>query len=206
MSECSQEYAVLILPPEINEVQIKHISWKEIYHITKKSIVDSTHKQKWLLIEFEHFMEVLTTMQKQESNWVYVVSLSDDMPEGWGISWIDIVKSRGLYFHPIGNSWPSEPPNYIAFRYGGRLQSIHHIESYDVFTDPHSKITEIPSLSWNPHFLYTLGKAIEPIKEVRTDGKRIPRAMRVWAMLDTLLTSDTIAEARDISKARQESP
>ena len=49
-------------------------------------------------------------------------------------------------------------------------------------------------------FVYKLGLAIVPPKEVK-NGKIYPNG-RVWAMLDTLLTSDTISEARDISKAR----
>lgn len=50
------------------------------------------------------------------------------------------------------------------------------------------------------YFVYKLGPAIIPTKEVE-NGKIYPNG-RVWAMLDTLLTSDTISEARDISKAR----
>ena len=52
----------------------------------------------------------------------------------------------------------------------------------------------------NNHFTYRLGPAIIPGKTVRT-GKIYPSG-RVWAMLDTLLTSDTISEARDISYRR----
>ncbi|MCG2728873.1 MAG: hypothetical protein L6276_01100, partial [Acetobacterium sp.] len=45
-------------------------------------------------------------------------------PESFGLSWIDIVEKRNKYFHPMGmNGWPKEPPNYIAFRYYGKLQS-----------------------------------------------------------------------------------
>ena len=202
MSECSQEFANIHLPTIINGFNVYHISWKEIFNISNDSIKNSTLKQKWLLYEFNQFLGRLTKMQNKDSNWVYVVSLAHGTPEGWGISWIDIVKSRSVYFHPVGvRGWPAEPPNYIAFRYNGRLQSIHHIESYEIFYNPHLIITEIPNRDWEAHFLYRLGKSIEPINVVKT-GKRIVRAMRVWAMLDTLLTSSTIEEARDISKDR----
>ena len=49
----------------------------------------------------------------------------------------DIVNKKRIYFHPVGGGpggWPSEPPNYIAFRYGGKLQTIHHIDQND-FTE-----------------------------------------------------------------------
>ena len=142
-------------------------------------------------------------MQKIDSNWVYVVSLGRWKRKGWKISWIDIVEKRKRYFHPIGVSgWPKEPPNYIAFRYYGELQSIHHIEDYDVLTNMHTKIPEIPDEEWEEHFLYKLGPGFWPEHEVKTGN--IWSNGRVWCMLDTLFTSETIAEARDISYEREE--
>ena len=60
----------------------------------------------------------------------------------------------------------------------------------------------MPDEEWENHYVYTLGPAIVPSKTVKT-GKIYPSG-RVWAMLDTLLTADTISEARDISYQRQE--
>jgi hypothetical protein len=140
-------------------------------------------------------------MQSNDSNWVYVVSLGSGTPPGWSVSWIDIIQRHSAYFHVIGNTWPKEPPNYIAFRYGGRLQSIHHIEAAEVFTDPHSHFPGIPDRQWEPHFLYRLGPAFSPEHTVPM-GKIYPNG-RVWCMLDTLFTSATIAEARDLSKKRE---
>jgi hypothetical protein len=160
------------------------------------------HKEKRLLDELLTYLGGLVTMQNVDSNWVYVVSLAPGTPEGWGISWIDIVREKHRYFHPAeGGGWPKEPPNYIAFRYRGRLQSIHHIESYEVVADVHAKMPEVLSEGWEPHFLYTLGPAFRPDSEVPT-GPTIHRATRVWCMLDTLFTCSTIAEARDVSRAR----
>jgi hypothetical protein len=64
----------------------------------------------------------------------------------------------------------------------------------------HGRIPEIPDEEWEPHFLYTLGPGFGPDNEVRT-GKIYPSG-RVWCMLDTLFTSETISEARDASRAR----
>lgn len=135
-------------------------------------------------------------MQKRDSNWVYVVALAKGKPEDWNISWRDIVRERRRYFHPMGGSgWPKDPPNYIAFRYDGKLQSIHHIDDYEVVTDLHERISEIPSREQDPLFLYRLGEPFGPTKEVRT-GK-IWGNGRVWCMLDTLFTCETVFEARD---------
>ena len=66
---------------------------------------------------------------------VFVVALSKvAFKEGGDYTWIDVVEKD--YFHPIGRGWPEEPPNYIAFRYDGKLQSVHYIESYEVVTTP----------------------------------------------------------------------
>ena len=143
-------------------------------------------------------------MQKIDSNWVYVVSLGSGIPDKWNVSWQEIVNKHLKYFHPVGGGkggWPTEPPNYIAFRYNGKLQTIHHIDKYEVFTDPSAHFKTIPKANWNPHYLYYLGSAIKSSKDVKA-GKKIVRSMRVWAMLDLLLTSKTIQEARDKSNAR----
>ena len=50
------------------------------------------------------------------------------------------------------------------------------------------------------HFVYSLGKPIIPSKVVKTGN--IYASGRKWAMLDTLLTADTIHEASEISKQR----
>ena len=142
-------------------------------------------------------------MQVQQSNMVYVVSLGRMKPDGCNLSYVDIVKQYNKYFHPLGvNGWPKEPPNYIAFRYDGELQAIHHIESYVVTKNLHVEIDAMPN--WeeeNECFVYSLGTAILPSKETRT-GEKIKMSRRVWCMLDTLLTCDTISDAEILTKQR----
>ena len=139
-------------------------------------------------------------MQNQESNLVYVVSLGASTPEWSQLSWRDIVIKKKHYFHPVGGGWPKDPPNYLGFRYDGKLQSIHHIESWQIVDNMHEAFPEINAVGWEPHFLYTLGDSIIPQKEVKT-GKIYPSG-RVWAMLDLLLTCSTISEARDLTQKR----
>lgn len=205
MSECSDEYADVYLPiKESNGIPITHLSWKRIYNIAELSLSNSTYAQKNLLKELMKYLGGLMTMQPKESNWVYVVSLATYKPENCNLSWIEIVKTHNKYFHPMGvKGWPKEPPNYIAFRYRGQLQSIHHIESYTITNNLHSEVSDMPDVEDDcKFFVYELGTAIVPSKIVKT-GK-IYASGRKWAMLDTLLTSDTIAEACNISKARME--
>ncbi len=106
----------------------------------------------------------------------------------------------------LGKGWPHTPPNYIGFRFDGRLQQVRHVDRYEVVTRPHDYIPEIiPQADWTdePHFLYTLGPPIVPAKPV-LNGKIWPNA-RLWCALDLLLTCDTISEARDKTQERMAS-
>ncbi|SDJ31962.1 PD-(D/E)XK nuclease superfamily protein [Lachnospiraceae bacterium G41] len=204
MSECSEEYANIYLPlKEANNIPVKHISWKRIYDIASQSVKVSRNSEKTLLRELMSYLGGLTSMQNQTSNWVYVVSLSRGKAGG-NLSFLDIVNKKGIYYHPVGgNGWPKEPVNYIAFRYDGKLQSIHHVEKYTITKNMHKIIKEMPDEEWEQdHFVYTLGPVIEPTKEVKTGN--IYASGRRWAMLDALLTSETIEQACNISKRRME--
>ena len=201
MSACGKEHALHTLGcSEIEGVAVCPMSWKDLAKLAARSQRNASHAEKRLLGELLTYLRGIMTLQNLESNWVYVVSLGSGIPKGWGISWINIVEKRLKYFHALGGRWPKEPPNYIAFRYRGKLQSIHHIQSAEVFTNPHSKFKEIPDTDWGPHFLYSLGPGFAPAHEVPM-GKLYPNG-RNWCMLDTLFTSATISEARDISAER----
>jgi hypothetical protein len=189
---------------DIQSIPVEVISWKDIQKLTKISISIGRDAENRLLRDLNIYLDKISSMQKIDSNWVYVVSLGGGIPANWSISWQDIVNKHLKYFHPVGGGkggWPAEPPNYIAFRYGGQLQTIHHIEKYEVFTDPSTLFDTIPTVNWEPHYLYDLGPAIRPAHIVKS-GKKIIRSLRVWAMLDLLLTSQTIQDARDKSNER----
>ena len=161
------------------------------------------HAEKRVLRELSTYLRGLMTMQKQTSNMVYVVSLGTARTNWSGtLTPVEIVTLKNVYFCPIGGGYPKEPPNYLGFRWHGRLQQIRHVEDYEVFTDPHELLPEIPSPSeaWERHFLYKLGTPIMPPNEVRTGN--LYRAQRVEAAIDLLLTSETIREARDRTQER----
>ena len=140
-------------------------------------------------------------MNISRDNMVYVVSLgSGVMHGGTSRTWIDVVEQDGCYFHQVGNHWPSQPPNYIGFRYWGELQSVHRRESYEIFTD----ISTV-NPSWCPtdvdHFVYKLGPAMRPPKRLGAggNGDSIKRSARVWCAIDTLLSGqfEQLGQARD---------
>lgn len=189
----------------VSSFPVRVINWQTIQRLTTSSIKRGRDVENNILRNLGKYLNKISTMQKIDSNMVFVVSLGWDKPDNWQINWQDIVNKKRKYFHPVGGGkggWPAEPPNYIAFRYGGKHQTIHHIDKYEVFKNPAIHFKEIPSANWEPYYLYHLGPSIVPTKEVKT-GKVYPSG-RKWAMLDLLLTSDSVSEASDKTGQRQQ--
>jgi hypothetical protein len=202
MAECSPEYARLHLPEVVNGFPVLYLSWRDIDRLSQVSY--GTHSEKRLLEQLRVYLRRIVRMQDQESNIVYVVSLGNRSWEQSKLSWRDIVNKKCRYFHPVGGGkggWRRAPPNYMGFRYGGKLQSIHHVESWKIVEELHTDIPEIEPRAINvPYFLYVLGEPIVPAKDVR-NGKIWPNG-RYEIMIDLLLTSKTIREARDLTQRR----
>jgi hypothetical protein len=142
-------------------------------------------------------------MQNVDDNNVYVVSLSD-LPvrdDGSPYSFRDVVTKDRHYFHPVRAGWPNFPPNYMGFRFNGRLQSVHHVEGVQVAAAL-SKINPNWQDYEDDHFIYALGPPMRPTQEVRTGN--LYRSQRVRCAIDTLLSGAcaTIAEARDETQRR----
>jgi hypothetical protein len=185
-------------------VPVRIRSWRWVAAMVKRAIDEERQTAaRYVLNQLAIFLEDFVGAERAYSNLVYVVSLGSGHPKRWELSWIDIVKKYRRYFYPFGTkNWPT-PPNYIGFRYGGRLQSIHHIEKFEVIADlrkvfPGSRRGE----NWGPMYLFHLGPAIYPAHVVKA-GPRILRSARVWCMLDTLLTSKTVSKALEITKKRR---
>lgn len=201
VSDCKKAYAETVLREYKIKLPIEFISWRQVHKWVKDIKPKCNNKQKVLLSELSSYFERVITMQDKDTNEVFCVVVSDTVLQN-DFSFLDVVK-KGYYFYPIDKMWPKIPPTYIAFRYRGKLLSIHYVENYDQVTNP----DDIPELKgWKgfgnkPHYLLTLGKAFKPSHEVK-NGK-IYATQHIKFMLDTIFTSDTIREARDISKTRK---
>jgi hypothetical protein len=191
--------------PGIAKSHLHHRSWRQIRllaEIAAKSAESHANKQ-WLRT-FCEYAGGLLEMEMKHSNRVFVVSLGR-IKEGWSISNRDLVEKKGRYFFPVGNRWPDPPPNYLAFRYDGKLQSIHHVRSYVTFTRPSELFPEAPKTQeWPLHYCVKLGPAIKPPHEV-LNGPRIKMSTRVYCLLDTLLTNHTISDALTETEVRERS-
>lgn len=178
-------------------------SWKWVRRLARRSRrLERASTGKFVLGELNRFLEGFVGLERAYSNMVYVVSLGSGTPKNWPITWIEIVEKFEQYFYQFGSkNWPP-PPNYLAFRYQGLLQSIHHVDAFEVVADlrQHFRGAE-RGPDWGPHYLFKLGPAIRPSRQVRL-GPRIHRSARVWCMLDALLTSGTVSEALTLTKDR----
>jgi hypothetical protein len=193
-------------PPTPIEAHV--LGWSDVVQIALAASHAGPLAERRLAAELASYLRGVADMRNTESNSVYVVSLSSLALEGWSerLSTIDLVEHRRRYFFPAtGKNWPKTPPNYVAFRYRGRLQSVHHVDDYVIARDLRPFFPGAPDTSgWPPHFVLTLGPAIRPPHEMRA-GPRIVRSMRAWIDLDLLLTSSTITEAHALSRARRAS-
>ncbi len=201
-SDRKNEWLRRQLPADVAGIPLRSLSWREIRQAAKGAASDASQAGKRLLAEFSTYLGTAAIMQNQYSNMVYVVSLSRNT-FGGETTLIEVVEKHQKYFHPVGGGpggWPTEPPNYIAFRYDGALQSIHHIEDYQVITDHGPHFPNQPSEECPPHYLYRLGQPIRPAERVPTGANW--RAMRVKCFIDTLLTSETIVAAKSATDER----
>lgn len=204
LNDASKEYSQAHFTIQsIGDCEVKAISYREIFNLIKKAVLNASSVEKRLLAELAMYLDPLIAMQNKTSNLVWVVSLGEGMDSAFSsLSFKEVVAQHNIYFHPIKTGFRKEPPNYIAFRYDGKLQAIHHIDSYKAIKNPKEiggtfNDTELEYT----YFVYALGPKIVPVHTV-TNGPSIVMANRVECMLDTLLTSSTISEALSLTKER----
>ena len=203
VSAADRDYAGRRLPAELNGIPIVHLSWGELARLCKLAQPHASRfEEKLWLRQWALHLQEFVSVERQKDNKVFVVSLSSQpMIPGQAHTWIDVVEKDKCYFHPIGDGWPVQPPNYVGFRYYGRLQSVHHIDSFEIVED---LATRNPSwINTEPdHFVYHLGPPMRPLQQIKTGN--IDRNGRVWCAIDTLLSGAfaTISDARDETKHR----
>lgn len=207
-AEASADFVVGKLPDAVAGVPVLYRSWREIEALVFLTANESRrHAEKRLLRDLSRYLKGLMTMQDVSSNLVYVVSLGREI-EDTGMSFRDVVVDHDTYFCPVGGGsggWPKEPPNYLGFRFDGKLQQVRHVEGYRITDDNYAGFEPLKGkVDWSGerHWVFNLGPVMKPMHEVRTGN--LFRAQRVWVALDLLLTCETIAEARDKTKLRLE--
>lgn len=204
VSEADREYATRRLPPNLEGVPVRYLSWADLIRLAGKCAGHAgSHSEQRILRELGRYLRGAVRMQDPFSTWTYSVSVSHKTPPGWGLSFRDIV-DRGYYFHPFGISgWPRTAPAFLALRWANAVQRIHHVDQYKVVDSIHQHFPEIPAdeLTGRPHLLYTLGPKLGPTSPLPAGTTY--RASRLWVALDLLLTSTTLKEALATTRVRQ---
>ncbi|MGI8548123.1 MAG: hypothetical protein ACR2M1_12465 [Gemmatimonadaceae bacterium] len=131
-------------------IALVHASWSQLARFARNAARTTRGRQQTIAKEYLEYLSRDDDMDQRRSNMAYVVALGTGSPAGWGLSWQDVVRERSRYFYPVGHRWPETPPTYIAFRYGGQLQSIHYVESYSQFTRPRDVFPEAADEQWEP--------------------------------------------------------
>jgi len=135
---------------------------------------------------------------------VWVVALSRKAWRGWPADLTPVaeVERHSLYHYPQRRGYAKEVPEYIGFRYDGRLQCIYPVASHEVVFSPYPHVPGAPQESWDdPHNLLHLGAAIVPGHEVASGDVFGPG--HNWADLDLLLSCDTVDEAVERTRQRR---
>lgn len=203
ISECSEDYAKRQLPDRIYGIDVHFICWNDLFPVINEAKkTASSSKEKLVLNELKTYFNRVIRVGDIKSNMVFIVALSNKKLGRWcGLSGVDIVK-RGIYFYPAIKGWPQEPPNYIAFRYQGKLQTIHHVDNSKLVERLHTAVPEVSKRVSGPYFVLTLGEAIEPRREIPNGN--IWSNAHLRCMLDLLFTSKTISDAAKETRRRLE--
>jgi hypothetical protein len=189
-------------PP--SPIELRVLGWSDIVGLARKAAHAGSPVERHLADELATYLFGVADMRDTNSNKVWVVPLQVNSWDGWpsDLTPVSEVERHRLYHYPSEGSYPRIVPNYIAFRYGGRLQSIHHVDGYEIVNSPYPNVPGAPRIEWAlPHFLLRLGPSIKPAHTVASGG--VFGSARHTADLDLLLTSASVKEAVDLTKQRQ---
>ncbi|MGP8064510.1 MAG: hypothetical protein ACLP5O_18440 [Acidimicrobiales bacterium] len=204
LSDCSTAFAILQLPQSLEGVQVIHLPWSDVKaDIEQAARVAGLAERHWLG-ELRDYLRRTVEVTDPSSGWTYCVSLSVRKPGGGGKQrFIDFVVDDGVYFHPYGwgSGWPSDPPNFFAFRWGGHVRQIRRAMSHEVVPNLQQFWPDIPldEDTTRPHVVHRLGPEL-PMEGPLPAGANY-RASRLWVLVDQLLVSETLKDAIATSKA-----
>jgi hypothetical protein len=144
---------------------------------------------------------VLHDEPASQMTWVVPLSGVDYAP-GSSVTFVETVQ-RGWYYNKA-RKVPKGAFNFIGFRWESALREIRFVKSRRLFSDPHEALPDLfsESAEWEDHELFELGPAIQPPSPVPYGKLYAPGYHR--ALLDCLLTSESVEEARDASRQRFE--
>ena len=203
LSECSAEWAAAKLAPPTDAIPRRHLTWARIIALAEQSAAAGgpLHERR-LLRDLADYLRSTTTMRDDPaSQMTWVVPVNRHGVTASSLNFIETVQA-GHYYNTIGKV-PKGAFNFIGFRWRSELREIRYVEERRLFTDPHPAMPDLFAISddtWEEHEYFKLGPPIIPAQPVPYGKLYAPGHHR--ALLDCLLTSATVAEARDRSHGR----
>lgn len=201
LSQASHDLATAYgLPPHIEGVPVVHLPWTEVIDDISTVRRGRRGAERVWLDELHAYLKEVIRMRSPEDCRTYCVVLNNEKPgDGGALTFLQYVTDARCYFHPYGagNSWPTEPPNFLAFRWGGAVQRIHRVTHAEVIPSLLQRFPDVPvnAVTTSPHAVYDLGPRIPPFDPI-PNGKPY-RAARLWVLLDQLQTAPTLSDAID---------
>lgn len=186
-------------------ISLAVVGWSDLVTMARLASREGSRAERPLATDLAAYLRGVADMRDTNTNEVHVVALTRKVWAGWppDLSPVDEVEKYRVYHYPTVGNYRKIVPNYMGFRYDGRLQSIHHVDSYEIIESPHGHIPGAPDLAWDaPANLLHLGPPIRPDHRVPT-GKGIWPSAPMVVDIDLLLTCATITEAREATKARR---
>jgi hypothetical protein len=193
LSDSSPSWARHQLPESLVGVPVTHMSWDDVRLAASNAAASTRGRERYWIEELETYMGTATSRRPHDDQWVYCVVVSDTTLGAK--TFREYVVDERVYFHPYGghNTWPKRPPNFLCFRWGGRVRQVNRVTSFEVIPQLTDRWPDITAQeSGGAHIVYELGPDI-PIPTVSTKGTYATG--RVWCLLDQLLTQPTLKDA-----------
>lgn len=190
-------------PPD--PIAVIVLGWSDLVTMAVAASREGPTRERPLAVELATYLRGVADMRETDSNVVHVVALTRKVWPGWptDLTPVDEVVKHRIYHYPTVGNYPKVVPNYMGFRYDGKLQSIHHVDDYTISDTPVGHVPGAPELTWEaPAYILRLGPPIRPDHVVPTGKGYWPSAPQDID-IDLLLTASTVAEARTLTVRRR---
>jgi len=197
LSQASHALAATQLPAQVDGVPVLHLPWRDVLDkVDESRRLERGQARAWL-DQFSTYLHGVIHVRSVSDSWTYCVVLNNERPGGGGrYTFSQYVTEDLRYFHPYGiGGWPTEPPNFMAFRWQGAVHRIHRVVKADVVPSLLDRWPDIPATedTVRPHAVYELGPRLPPFEPIMNGASY--RASRLWVLLDQLQSSETLAQA-----------
>ena len=137
LSAASRDWALRQgrLPRALGDVRVDHRSWGDLARLADTSANRATGTSKQLLRDLALYTKGVSRIRDVSSNWAYCVVLAQARMHGSTATWMDVPLVHRRYTHPYDKHWPTTPPNYLAFRWRGKVRQFNHVENTLVVDD-----------------------------------------------------------------------